>query len=94
MELVFIVKHLTRGIDLKEGGASAFAKTATKISQAVIEFEVALLTEHTHGGEKQFLRRNVFLLVYGDDTIREVEPSLQFLVVANGKHGIWSTEGS
>ena len=46
MELVFIVKHLTRGIDLKEGGASAFAKAATKISQAVTSssFESSIIT--------------------------------------------------
>ena len=93
VEAVGLVEKGAGGVYLKEGGAAFLAQRSAEVGYAVVEVEMAFLAKHSHGCKQEFLRRDVLLLINGYDTVGEVEPPLELLVVADGKHGIGATEG-
>ena len=93
VELVVLVEELSDNVYLQEFGTTTSTNVATKIGYLVGQIEVTLLAQHANSSKEELLRCDVLLLQYGNNAIREVQQALQLVVIADGKHGIGTTEG-
>ena len=96
MELVRLVEHLSYLINLKEGSSARVAESeaTAQIGNFVVKCDISLLSKHAKCCRKHIVRRNLVLLVDGDDTEAQIQPALRLLIIADCKNRVRSTEGS
>ena len=78
MELIRLVEHLAHLIYFKESSARRIAQSeaAAKISNLIVERDVALLAEHTQSRREHIVSRSLFLLVDRNHAVAQVKPAL------------------
>lgn len=92
MELVVLVKDFANGVNLEELRTTAISHVAAEVSYFVFKLNIAFLTQHADGSEEELFGTNMFFLIDGNDAIREVKQALQFVIIADGQHGMWTAK--
>ena len=94
VELIALLEHFPDRIDFQELSSTTQTDVTTEIGYLVIKLDIAFLAKHTNSSQEELLAGDMVFLINRNHSIGEVEQALQLVLIANGQHGMWTSEGS
>jgi len=92
MELIVMFKYFLYRIDFQKLRGTTGSDITTQIGNLVVKFHIAFLAQHAHRCQEQLFAAYMFLLIDGNNTIRKIQQTLQFIIIADSQDRVWTTK--